>query len=297
MRYKWLFLVILIPALQEVVNAQIYIKTDYFGSSDFRNADRSKTGGKGDFKMVEGRLQIPIHIKMNELNQPTAWAVALQGSYGEMDNKNLSDDFALNKLLNVQIVVIHTRPLTEKWSIMALVGGGIYTDMSYFSGKCFLGQGGVLFIRKMNPNLDLGGGAAINNMLGYPMAFFSLYLDWHKNGNYDFRLSMTTKFEVSASMKLNKKWKLRLIGEANGMSVIVNKNGESQIYVHNRGTIGLRPELKLGKMWKTYMTTGVSVRRESYYQKRTLKAFYSNIEDYPHFGIAPYISFGVGFGF
>ena len=297
MRHKWFFLVILGVACLQTVNAQIYIKTDYFGSSDFRNAEGEKIGGKGDLKVIQGGLQIPVSVKMNELNQPTAWAVALQGSYGEMGNKNLSEDFALNKLLNAQIAVIHTRPLTDKWSIMALVGGGVYTNMSHFSSKCFLGQGGVLFIRKMNPNLDLGGGAAINNMLGYPMAFFSLYLDWHKAGKYDFNLSMTTKFEISAGMKLNEKWKLRLIGEANGMSAVVDKDGESQIYVHNWGTIGFRPELKLGKMWKTYMTAGVSVKRESYYQKRTLKAFYSDIEDYPHFGVAPYISFGLGFGF
>lgn len=297
MRYKWLFSVILGLTLQQAANAQIYVKTDYFGSSDFRDADGTKIGGKGDFKVVEGGLQIPVSVKMNELNQPTAWAVALQGSYGKMSNKDLSSDFALDKLFNAQLALIHTRPLSEKWSIMAIVGGGIYTDMSHFSSKCFLGQGGVLFIRKMNSNLDLGGGAAINNMLGYPMAFFSLYLDWHKDGKYDFNLSMTTKFEISAGMKLDDKWKLRLIGEANGMSAVVDKDGESQIYVHNWGTIGLRPELNLGKMWKAYMTAGVSVKRESYYQKRTLKAFYSDIDNYPHFGVAPYVSLGIGFGF
>lgn len=297
MRYKWLFSAILVLASLQTVSAQIYIKTDYFRTSDFRDADKTKIGGKGDFKIVEGGLQIPVFITMNELNQPTAWVVALQGAYGEMNNKGLSPNFALNRLFNAQLALIHTRPLSEKWSVMAMVGGGIYSDMSHFSGKCILGQGGVLFIRRMNANLDIGGGAAINNMLGYPMAFFSLYLDWHQNGKYDFNLSMTTKFEISGGMRLNEKWKLRVIGEANGMSAVVDKDGESQIYVHNWGTIGFRPELNLGKMWKAFMTVGVSVKRESYYQKRTLKAFYSSIEDYPHFGVAPYISFGLGFGF
>jgi hypothetical protein len=181
---------------------------------------------------------------------------------------------------------------------MALAGGGIYTDrLSHLSVNNFLGQGGVVFIRKMNTALDLGGGVAINNILGYPMAFFTLYIDWHKEGIFDFNLSMTTKFEISAGIKLDDKWKLRLIGGANGMSAIVDKDGKYQLYVHNWGTIGLRPELKFGGMWKACLTAGVSVKRESYYQARTLKAFYADVVDYPYFGVAPYLSFGLGFGF
>lgn len=120
---------------------------------------------------IQGSLQIPVSLKMNELNQPTAWAVAMQGSYALMNHQDLSTDYNLNELLNAQLVVIHMRPLSKRWSIIAMLGGGIYTDLSGFSGKCILGQGGVLFVRKMNPNLNLGGGVAINNVLGYPMAF------------------------------------------------------------------------------------------------------------------------------
>lgn len=299
MRYKWLLLVVLGVTLYQNVNAQIYIKSTYFAPSKFKDEEGIDVGGKGDFKMIQGGLQIPVSVKMNELNQPTAWAVALQGSYGEMGNKNLSEDYALNKLLNAQLAVIHTRPLTEKWSMMALLGGGIYTDMSEFSGKCFLGQGGAVFIRKMNPNLDLGGGATINNILGYPMLFPTIYLDWHKNGMFDFNLSLTTKFEISAGMKLNDSWKLRLIGEANSMSAVVDRDEKTQIYVHSWGTIGLQPELKFGKMFVARMSAGVCAKRESYYQDRTIKAFFhEDVEKkYPHFGVSPYISFGLGFGF
>lgn len=297
MNYKWIISIILSVALTQTAIAQVFIKTEYIPPSSYRDENNNKVGGKGDFMSIQGSLQIPVSVKMNEFNQPTAWALALQGSYASMQNQDLSTDYCLNKLLNAQLVLMHTRPLSKRWSIIAMLGGGIYTDLSEFSGKCILGQGGVLFVRKMNPNLDLGGGVAINNVLGFPMAFFALYLDWHKNGKYEFNLSMASKFEISAGMKLNPKLKLRLVGEANGMSAVVEKDGESKIFVHNYSTIRLQPELKVGKLLTAQMSAGISLIRDVYFQDRTIKAFYADVEDYPHFGVAPYVSVGLKYGF
>lgn len=292
-------LMLVVPFVMTCISlsSQVYIKSEYFGSSKFRDTDNKKTGGKGDFKTIQGGFQIPVSVKMNELNQPTAWAIGVQGAYGAMNNSNLKKDDSLDELLNVQLAVTHTRPLNEKWFLIAVLGGGVYTDMSEFSGKNFLGQGGVLFVRKINKNLDLGGGMAINNMLGYPMAFFALYVDWHKNGKFEFNISMTNQFELSAGLKLDELWKLRLVGEFNGMSAIVDKDGKSQIFVHNWGIVGVQPVLNLRKSFLISMTAGVSVMRDTYYQKRTLKAFFADTEDYPHFGASPYVSVGIGYGF
>ena len=298
MKYAFLILGVLCAGICLEVEAQIYIKTEYIASSSFLNESGDQIGkGKGDFKSISGGVQIPVFVEMNESNQLTAWAVALQGTYASMDNQNLSMDYCLNKVLNAQLAVIHTRPLSEKWSIMVLLGGGLYTNLSEFSGRCILGQGGLLFIKKMNPNLDIGGGAAINNILGYPMAFFSLYLDWHTNGKFNFNISLASVFEISASMQVKKDFKLRLIGEANGISAVVKKGNETKIFVHQYATAGLQAELKLTKYWTTQLTGGVSLSRDVYFQDRTIKAFYKDIPDkYPHFGIAPYFAVAFKYG-
>lgn len=296
--YVWIITVVLVIIASQEARAQIVLKTEYIAPSNFLDESGNQIGdGKGDLKTISGGLQIPVSVKMNELNQPTAWAVALKGTYASMNNQNLSTDYCLNEVLNAQLAVIHTRPLSERWSLIAMLGGGIYTDLSEFSGKCILGQGGALFIRKMNPNLDLGGGIAINNVIGYPMAFFAFYLDWHKNGKFDFNISMTTTFEISASMQVKENLRLRLIGEANGISAVVNKNGESKIFVQQYGTVGLQPEFKLGKYLTTRITAGVSVSRDAYFQDRTIKAFYGNTPDkYPHFNVAPYFAVALKYG-
>jgi hypothetical protein len=278
--------------------AQIVLKTEYIAPSRFLDENGNRVGdGKGDLKSLSGGLQVPVSVKMNERNQPTAWAVALKGTYVSMNNRNLSTDYCLNEALNAQLAVIHTRPLSERWSLTAMLGGGVYTDLSEFSGKCILGQGGVLFVRKMNPNLDFGGGAAINNVLGYPMAFLALYLDWHRNGKFDFNLSLANTFEISASMQVKENLRLRLTGEAGGVSAIVTRNGESKIFVQQYGTAGLQPEFKLSKYIALKVTAGISVSRDAYFQERKIRAFYGNTPDeYPHFGIAPYFAASLKYG-
>jgi len=293
MKYTWLVLVTLLGIIiNQETQAQIILSSEYMAPSSFMDEDGEKIGkGKGDLKTISAAMQIPLSVKMNEHNQPTAWSIGLSSTYASMNNRNLSTDYCIDEILNAQLAVIHTRPISEKWSVLGMLGGGIYTGLSDFSGKCILGQGGILFIRKMNPNLSLGGGVAVNNVIGYPMAFFTFYLDWQKNGKLNFNISMINSFEISVSMQVKESLKLRLIGQANGLSAIVDRNGKSKIFVQQYGIVGFQPEFKWGKYISTRITGGISVDREVYYQNRTLKAFYGNMhDDYPHFGITPYFA-------
>jgi hypothetical protein len=88
-----------------------------------------------------------------------------------MNNTGLSDDQCLSQIVNSTLGVAHVRPLNEKWTFTATLGAGIYTDLSQFSAESIMAQAGALFIRRMLPNLDLGFGVALNNVLDYPMIF------------------------------------------------------------------------------------------------------------------------------
>jgi hypothetical protein len=105
---------------------QIQIDSSYMLSSNYRDDTNTEIGGKGDFKDIRLGLQIPVYVKMNELNQPTAWAIALQGAYASMDNTGLAADLCISQLLNAELGVTHLRPLSEKWSLNASLGGCVY---------------------------------------------------------------------------------------------------------------------------------------------------------------------------
>ena len=89
--------------------------------------------------------------------------------------------------------MVNIRPLSEKWSLIAFAGVGIYTNetqISKVSGNSILGNGGAIFVKKINPKLDLGAGLVLSNAIGYPMLFPALYVNYNSEGKYTFRFSM-----------------------------------------------------------------------------------------------------------
>lgn len=279
-------------------SAQIQIKSEYIPRSSYRNIDNEKVGGEGDMKTIQGKIQLPISVKMDSLNRPTAWAVGLGASYASLGNKDLSSDLCLSEILNTQIGLIHLRPISPKWSIMATLGVGVYTsNLKNISFDHMLAQGGILFIRHTKKNIDWGVGAAINNALGYPMLFPSLYFDWKLTGRYQFKVSFYDAFLASASMDFNKgKYRLSLVGLSNGLSSLTKKDGEKVVFVNRYSSVGIQPEVFITKSFSVLMNCGVTVMREAYFQKRTIKTFFFEEDKYPNFSTTAYFSIGIKYG-
>lgn len=295
---KSIIIVLLFLSVGSNGYAQIYLKSEYIAPSKFKDERGNNIGGKGDLKTIDGGIQLPVYMKMNENNKPTAWAIALSGTYASMDNKNLSKDYFKSEILNAQLGLIHLRPLNEKWSMMAVLGVGVFTsDLDKISGKTILGQGGILFIRHAKANFDWGVGVALNNALGYPMIFPSFYLDWKLEGKYQFKLSMYNSFELAISTQLNDKFRLGLIGEAKGLMSAVETEGKDTYFVTQYGYVGIQPELLLGKSFSIPFTAGISFSRDTYFRSKSLKAFYDSKDSYPHFGMSAYFSVGLKYGF
>ncbi|MDR2126294.1 MAG: DUF6268 family outer membrane beta-barrel protein [Prevotellaceae bacterium] len=284
-----------------LINAQLYgqiqIESSYMLSSNHRDATNTKTGGRGDFKDASLFVQAPVYMKTNELNQITAWAIAINATYASMDNTGLSDDQCLSQLLNSSLGVAHMRPLNAKWMFTTSLGAGIYTDLSQFYANSIMAQAGALFIRRMSPNFDIGFGAALNNVLGYPMIFPSVYLDWKTGEQFEFKISLYDTWLVSAGMKINDTYTVRLMAQAKGMTAVVDRNNVSKIFSKQLVIIGLQPEIYVSKMFSIPITAGVAVIREAYFQDRTLRAFFDIQENYPHFAPSLYISAGLKFFF
>jgi hypothetical protein len=265
--------------------------------SNYRDVSNTKIGGKGDFRDTRLGLQIPVYMKLNELERPTTWAIATKGQYAAMDNTDMTDDLCIKQLLNVELGVIHMRPLNEKWSLIASLGGGVYTDMSEFSANSILAQAGVLFIRHIRSKLDLGGGVALNNALGYPMIFPSFYFNWKTGSKFEFKISLYEDVLLSVGYKFNDVIRLRFLAQARGMNAMVKRNSETMMFSQQFTIIGLQPEIYVNKLFSIPITVGVSAKREAYFQERTLVSFYHTEENYPNFAPAAYISVGLKFFF
>ena len=283
------------------VNAQIELKAEYIGSSRYKDIDNQKTGGKGDARVLSGVAQIPFYLRMNENNRPTLWGAALSGTHTRFENKNMPKELCPSEILNAQLTVMHLRPIGEKWSVLAGVGAGFYTahaDLSDIKMKNVLGHGMLTFIWHLRDNLDIGAGLAVNTSFGYPMAFPAFYVNWKLEGRYEVNVEMMNAFEVSAGVKFNDNFKLKLTSSVNGSVALDKINGKDMMFSHQYIVAGLKPEFRFGQ-FSIPITAGISATRSAYYEERSLKAFFKAMdrEHDPHFGVAPYFSVAFRYGF
>ncbi|MGS2764228.1 DUF6268 family outer membrane beta-barrel protein [Sinomicrobium sp. M5D2P9] len=297
-----LFCIILLTLLSAGLNAQVELKTEYMGSSGFRDADNNKTGGKGDAKIFSVNARIPFSVKTDENNKPTVWGIGIGGSYTSFTNRNMDRAFGPDKIANAQVSLFHLRPIAERWSILAMLGAGIYTghtDVSKVNLSNVLGNGGVIFIWHLRDNLDVGLGPVINTLLGYPMVFPGIYVNWELKGNYELKVSMLNGLMVSAGKQLHENFRLKLIAELNGALALEKINDKKMMFTHQYFVAGLQPELILGKSFSIPVTAGISAGREAYYQERNLKSIFKSDDDErnPRFSAAPYFSIALKYKF
>lgn len=302
MKTVWLVLILAGVFVFREAGAQVWVKTEYIGSSPFRDENNEKVGGKGDMKVIQGGVNIPVSLKMDENNHPTAWMIGLGASYASMNNKNLAGYVDLKELFNAQLAVSYIRPINKKWSLLASVGAGVFMDtgsLAYTRWRNVMGSGVAAAIWHLRENLDLGMGVALNTSFGYPMVFPAFFVDWRITGRYLVEVSMMDGMEVSAGMQLHDLLRLKLVASMNGMLALVERDGKDKIFTQQYITVGLQPELTLSRSFSIPLTIGFVADRAAYYDDRSLKAFFKGMsrEYDPHFSPAFYTSVGLKYGF
>lgn len=306
MRTTSLLLVMLLFMIGTKLSAQISFKTEYFGTSSYWH----ETGGdsqekigdcKGSAIVYQGSINIPVLMKNTKYNRPSIWGVGISGSYAKLDNSNFTgvyDGMVINEILNGTFGISHMRPIGEKWNLIASIGVGLFTpttDFSKMRGKELMGNGSLIFVRQIKPNLELGGGIAVNNSFGYLMVFPAIYFNWNLEGKFDLKVSVVDGLEVGAGYNVSKFFDLSLIIEMSGQSAYVIKDDKEKIFSHQYFIAGLRSEIKLGNKVSIPITAGMHLIRSSFFSDRTLKGMFSN-DDY-YFQVAPYASVGLKIGF
>lgn len=276
-------------------------KTEYFGKSQYRmtegDTDEKVGDSKGSAVVYQGGINIPLSMKLNENNRPKMWSISAGGSYAKLNNKNFTEPLVIDEVMNLGLSLNHLRPISDRWSIMASIGGGIYAPSTKFSQirfKNVLGSAGVIFIYHLKPNLELGGGIAVNNSFGYPMAFPALYLNWTTEKQFDIKVSLMDGLEISAGYNPNKYLRLDLVAEMNGQMALIEQDGKDKIFSHQYFIVGIRPEIKIGKHISIPITAGISAMRPTEITDRKLKSMFQDKGYY--FQIAPYASAGLKIG-
>ena len=229
---------------------------------------------------------VPLSMQASAEDDPykraTIWGVALSGTFVKMDNHNFPIGKELpSQVMNLGATVLHLRPLKERWSMLMALGIGSYTPENRLSAiridENVLANGALVFIWHWRPNLEIGGGVALNNSFGYPMVFPALYLKY-KGGfsdKFTIDINLLDGTKVAFGYDYSENLSLKLVANIGGYSAYLRRNGQKEMFSSQTFFVGLEPEFKLGKHISIPVTFGGSFIRSGRYRERTLSAMFA----------------------
>ena len=267
--------------------AQISVKTEYIGNSEFYDAVADTNTGNGSAMIYSAGAMVPLSMQASAEDDPykraTIWGVALSGTFVKMDNQNFPIGKELpSQVMNLGATALHLRPLKERWSMLMALGIGSYTPENRLSAiridENVLANGALVFIWHWRPNLEIGGGVALNNSFGYPMVFPAFYFKY-KGGfsdKFTIDINLLDGTKVAFGYDYSENLSLKLVANIGGYSAYLRRNGQKEIFSSQTFFVGLEPEFKLGKHISIPVTFGGSFIRSGRYRERTLSAMFAS---------------------
>ena len=268
-------------------SAQISVKTEYISNSKFYDAVSDSNIGDGSAMIYSVGALVPLSMKAPEeddpYQRPTVWGVSLSGSFVQMHNHHFPVGKELpSQVMNLGMTALHLRPLKERWSMLMALGAGSYTPENRLSsihiGENVVANGAVVFIWHWKPNLEIGGGAALNNTFGYPMLFPALYVKY-KGGfadKFTIEAASIDGAKVAFGYDYSENLSLKLVANIGGYLAYLRRNGQKEMFSSQTFFVGLEPEFKLGKHISIPVTFGGSFIRSGRYRERTLSAMFAS---------------------
>ena len=267
--------------------AQISVKTEYIGNSEFYDAVADTNTGNGSAMIYSAGAMVPLSMQASAEDDPykraTIWGVALSGTFVKMDNDNFPIGKELpSQVMNLGATALHLRPLKDRWPMLMALGIGSYTPENRLSAiridENVLANGALVFIWHWRPNLEIGGGVALNNSFGYPMVFPALYLKY-KGGfsdKFTIDINLLDGTKVAFGYDYSENLSLKLVANIGGYSAYLRRNGQKEMFSSQTFFVGLEPEFKLGKHISIPVTFGGSFIRSGRYRERTLSAMFAS---------------------
>ena len=269
------------------VSAQISVKTEYISNSKFYDAVSDSNIGDGSAMIYSVGALVPLSMKLPEeddpYQRPTVWGVGLNGTFVKMNNHNFPIGKELpSEVMNLGATVLHLRPLKERWSMLMALGAGSYTPENRLSsihiGENVVANGAFVLVWHLRPNIEIGGGVALNNSFGYPMVFPAFYFKYNGafSDKFTIEVGSIDGLKVALGYNYRENLSLKLIANMGGYSAYLRRNGEKEMFSQQTFIVGLQPEFKIGKHVSIPLTVGGSFIRSGRYRERKLSAMFAS---------------------
>lgn len=271
--------------------------------SDARSSLRDEQGnryGSGAMEKVTAKIAIPLGTKTDSLGRTTAWQAALNASYATLDCDGEAEEKNPENIVNAGITIIHTRPISRRWSLMMAAGCGIYAPKNEIRMQSILANGGAMFIYRINRDMSIGAGGGLTNAYGVPMVMPMMYFSWMSRGRFELKVNMSSGMEVAVATTIGRRIRIELVAvEMDGMMAVTKIDGKPQIYSSARIGSHLRPSMRIGHRTALFASFGATWLRSADITDRSLRGLVESFrEDRDKRYFNPALSFtaGVSYG-
>lgn len=279
---------------------QVQINADYHTRSSFVSKD-DKATKIGDGNMMRYSLKYiqPLSLKLNERHQPKAWALSVNATYANLDDNGAAHRWNPDEILNAGATISYLTPISQKWSIMASLGAGIYAQADHIRWETVLANGSCIFAYRATPYLSIGAGVGLTNAYGPPMVMPLFYLNWKRGDKYQLEVNMVNMISAKASTRFNDRFKLTwAIIEMDNISAVVVPLDKAQVYSSMMIKMYLTPEYYFAPKFSVFANAGVNLARTSRISDRKIRAMFSNFGGaHYHFKPAGFFTLGLRYGF
>lgn len=257
--------------------------------------------GSGGMMRLSGRYTLPLSHRMSDEQQMRVWNATLSASYNLLDNQGEAVTLNPDKVLNANLTVSHMRTLSERWSLMASLGCGVYAAPNDIRWRSLLANGSFIFAYRLFDNLSIGIGGGLTNLYGAPMILPMGYLKWKTNGAYELTVDVANAPKVKVAKQMGRIARMELTAiEMDGMSSVMLIDGKQKIYSCTILKSGLGASFRMGGKTAAYIGIGGVWLRSCCLTDRNLKSFFKSIgsnDNKYSFGPSLRCSVGLRYGF
>lgn len=253
----------------------IAINADYMPASRYiRPEDSVKTRSTTTIRRLSMIAAFNLAtMKDTSTGKFRQWALGLRGSYMDLSNEKYENPIMPDKLLGVDLALMHVRSLRNKWSLMMMASIGLYSDLEEINSKDFFVNGGVLFVKQANARFSYGFGAVLTNSFGTPMVLPGLLANW--NSGKKLRVNITFPEQFKVSYNLNDFFETAIAVRMNGGAYDVEKRKDNRrLMGYKELTAGWENSFHVSKRFSVNIAAGGALLRSVDFRRKSLSEMF-----------------------
>ena len=257
-----------------------HIESGYIAQSKY-NDNNDNMIGKGSMQYISGSYTLPLSIKRDKEGGTRMWSATVTGKYATLDNKEGAMLFNPKEIINAGAMITHVCPLSRRWNMVAIAGISLNATPQYIRLQSLAITSGMLFMYRVNNNLNIGVGVIGTTAYGELIAIPAPFITWKYGERYKFELNMQGAPEFKISTQINEKLMLTLAPfEMQRFSAMINVNNDHKLYVQNIFRTSAGATYRISKHWSLEGKAGYIYHRSTRIKERSFIAFWNDLFDY-----------------